>query len=79
MPNIKSAQKKVRKDKKRRMSNVSYKGKIDEIVRLAQTKTLEAKGITLSSAYASIDKAAKLGVISKNRAARLKSKISTIK
>ncbi|MFO0703335.1 MAG: 30S ribosomal protein S20 [Patescibacteria group bacterium] len=75
MANIKSAQKKVRKDKKRRMSNVSYKSKIDQILRTSENKS----NVDVSTSYAVIDKAAKRGVISHERAARLKSKISSVK
>ncbi len=79
MANLKSAKKKSRKDVKLTIANAAYKSKMAQILRLAQTKSLEAKGITLPEAYAVFDKAAKRNILSTQRAARLKSKISRTK
>lgn len=82
MANLKSAQKKVRKDIKRSMSNATYFSKIDQILRSVRTaKKAGGKSVSidLASSYSAIDKAAKRKIISKQRATRLKSKISAIK
>lgn len=73
MPVTKSAKKKLRKDKKRTKANLllekAYK---KAIKKLKKIKTKEA----LKEAYSKIDKAVKKGVIHKNKAARLKSRIT---
>lgn len=75
MPVTKSAKKKLRKDKKRTKANLAYKKAYKEAVKkLKKTKTKEM----LTEAYSKIDKAAKRGVIHKNKAARLKSKVSRL-
>ncbi len=81
MANLKSAQKKVRKDIKRSVSNATYFSKIDQILRTVRTSKKAGKEVSLdlSASYAAIDKAAKRKIISKQRAARLKSKISSTK
>lgn len=70
MPNIKSAKKKLRQDKKRRVLNSSYKKKYKEAIAsyvLKGTKNL------LQKAFSLVDKSVKKGVLHKNTAARLKS------
>jgi ribosomal protein S20 len=79
MANIKSAKKKVRKDKKRRVRNSNYMDKVDEIMRLHKVGKLTDKKISISQAYSIIDKASKKGVISSGRASRLKSRIANSK
>lgn len=75
MANTKSAKKSVRQDKKRRALNSSYKTRYKKAVK---TGMADKKGKSLGKTMAAIDKAAKKGVIHKNKAARLKSRISKI-
>ncbi len=65
MPLIKSAKKKLRQDKKRTVANATYKKKY----KVAMKKVTGS----LTKVYSAIDKAAKKGIIHKNKAARLKS------
>ena len=67
MPNIKSAKKKLRKDVKR--------AKLNEIRKKAFKKTV-GKEKDVKKVFSTIDKAAKKGIIHKNKAARMKSRIS---
>ncbi len=80
MPRTKSAKKALRKEKKRQARNLWYKKRIKEtrikIKKLIQEgKSKEAESL-LPLFYKFVDKAAKVGVIKKNTAARMKSKIS---
>lgn len=75
MPNIKSAKKKLRQDAKRTKSNMTYKKTLVKTVK----NMGKMKSKDLKSAHSIIDKAAKKGVIHKNKAARLKSRISRSK
>ncbi len=82
MPKTKSAKKALRQNKKRRQRNLVYKEKIKKLVKevrilCANKKVEEAKKI-LPQVYKLIDKAAKVGVIKKNTAARKKSKIAKL-
>lgn len=72
MPNITSAKKKLRQDKKRRSLNNVYKKKYREAVAayvMKGTKDL------LQKAFSMVDKSVKKGILHKNTAARLKSKL----
>lgn len=73
MPIIKSAVKKLRKDKKRTKINLKYEKQYKRL--LKQVKKTKNKDL-LKLAYSKIDKAAKRKVIHKNKAARLKSRLS---
>jgi small subunit ribosomal protein S20 len=78
MPIIESAKKALRQSKKRRIANLqkanSYKTVMKKIERLVKDgKKDEATKLT-AKAYKAVDKAAKVGVIKKNKASRLKSK-----
>jgi small subunit ribosomal protein S20 len=75
MPNIKSAKKKLRQDAKKETQNMTYKKTVKKTVK-NMTKMKDAKD--LSKAYSVIDKAAKKGVMHKNKAARLKSRITRL-
>lgn len=76
MPNIKSAKKKMRQDVKREQANSSYKKSVKQSVKnLSKIKKGKSKE-EISKAYAVIDKAVKRKVMHKNKAARLKSRIS---
>jgi small subunit ribosomal protein S20 len=75
MPNIKSAKKKLRQDLKKEKDNKTYKKTVAKTVKnMAKMKNTKE----LSKSYSSIDKAAKKGVIHKNKAARLKSRVSRL-
>lgn len=79
MPIIKSAKKKLKQDKKRTAENLTYKKKYKFAVKTAK-KSIAAKGSKtmslISKAVSLIDKAAKKGVMHKNKAARLKSRVT---
>ncbi|MCD6402429.1 30S ribosomal protein S20 [bacterium] len=80
MPVTKSAKKALRQSQKRRIRNLKRKIKIKEVLKkierfLAEKKIKEAKNL-LPQAYKLLDKAAKVGLIKKNTAARKKSRIA---
>ena len=73
MPNIKSAIKKVRKDKKRAAVNLRWRKRYKKAVKtVRQDPNAEA----LKTAQKELDKAAKKGVIKKGKASRLKSRLA---
>jgi len=77
MPIIKSAKKKLKQDKKRRILNLRYlKSYRVAINKLKTAKTTEKIAKMVSSAYSKIDKAAKKNIIHKNKAARLKATVA---
>ncbi len=78
MPNIKSAIKKTKQDVGRTVRNNSYRSKVAGVLRSANTGVTKKKEAFLESAYSSIDKAAKKNVIHKNKAARLKGRVSRL-
>jgi small subunit ribosomal protein S20 len=75
MPVIKSAKKKLRQDKKRQKANnflrETFKDAVKEAVR---TKTADK----VRKAVSLVDKAVKKGLIHKNKAARIKSRLSKL-
>ncbi len=80
MPRTKSAKKALKQERKRRARNLWYKKRIKEteirIKKLSQEgKSKEAKAL-LPLFFKFVDKAAKVGVVKKNKAARMKSKMS---
>lgn len=75
MPIIKSAIKKLRKDKKRTVINRRKENVLRDTLKKAR-KTPNAKNI--QEAESIIDKAAKNHLIHKNKAARLKSKLAKL-
>lgn len=75
MPIIKSAIKKVRKDKKRTKMNKLRSEKVKKILKETR-KNPTAEKINLAQSL--IDKLAKVKVIHKNKAARLKSQIAKL-
>jgi len=80
MPRTKSAKKALKQERKRQARNLWYKKRIREarirIKKLTQEgKSKEAK-VLLPLFYKFVDKAAKVGVIKKNKAAGMKSKMS---
>ncbi len=73
MPVTKQAIKKVRQDKRKTLINLKVKQAYKKTVRDFVKKPTEAG---LTSVFKSLDKAAKGNVIHKNRASRLKSRLS---
>lgn len=74
MPNIKSAVKRVRTAEAKRQQNKSIKSSLRTAVKAAKTDNVETP--VLSSAFSALDKAAAKGVIHKNKAARVKSRLA---
>lgn len=79
MPNIKSAIKRVKKSEKRRLRNAMIKSDLRTAVKKAniaiENKDQTAVKELLLNATKKLDKAASKGVIHKNKAARLKSRL----
>lgn len=77
MANNKSALKRIRQSEKRRIHNRFYMRALRSALKdfRALTVKTEAEG-KLSSMYSIIDKTAKKGIIHKNKAANLKSKLT---
>ena len=73
MPIIKSAIKKVRKDKIRTARNKKRELALKALIKKARV-TKSAKDI--QAAFSALDKAAKVNLIHKNKASRLKSRLS---
>jgi len=75
MPVIKSAKKKLRADRKRESANK----KIEVLVRLSIKKAQrKPTPKSIQEAFSIIDKSVKKNIIHKNKAARLKSKLSKL-
>lgn len=72
MPIIKSAIKKVRKDKTRTARNKKREQNFKSLVKKAR---LSKKALDLQAAFSALDKAAKVKLIHPNKAARLKSRL----
>jgi len=81
MPITKSAKKAIRVSSRKKAQNDQWKRKMKEIIKkiekTAKTEKKEAAK-SLSSAFQTIDKAAKNGVIKKNNAANKKSRLSKL-
>lgn len=75
MPIIKSAKKRLRQSKKRRIYNVKYEQAYEKALKQLKRNAKNKKEI-LAGTYKAIDKAAKKGIIHKKKASRLKSKAS---
>ncbi|MBZ9578683.1 30S ribosomal protein S20 [Patescibacteria group bacterium] len=78
----KSAKKAIRQSLKRRVRNLIHKRKIKNLLKeiknlLSQKKIEEAK-LLLPKIFKILDKAAKVGIIKKNTAARKKSRITKL-
>ena len=76
MPIIKSAIKKVRKDKARTARNSKRETSLKTLIKKAR---LTKSASTLQAVYSALDKAAKVGLIHKNKASRLKSRLAKSK
>lgn len=80
MPRHKSAKKAMRKSEKLRLHNKTLKNRLKTVFKAALTETNAAKKTEeINKAFSLIDKAAKRKLIPKNRAARLKSRLSRSK
>lgn len=75
MPIIKSAKKKLRQDKKRKLVNKKVKDTYKELLKDTRVAPSVA---AIQQTVSSIDKAAKKGIIHPNKAARLKSALSKL-
>jgi small subunit ribosomal protein S20 len=73
MPIIKSAKKKMRKDKKRTLHNEQIKNNLKRLVKDARRNQ---SAESLQKVFSALDKAAKIKFIHPNKAARLKSRLS---
>lgn len=82
MPVIKSAKKRLRQEKKRRVRNLDQENKMKKLIKevktlVSENKIKEAKEL-LPRIYKVLDKSAKKGVIKKNTASRKKSRIAAL-
>ena len=75
MPVIKSAKKKLKKDRKRETANKSLRNLFKKTLKLAEKSPTEAN---VRKAVKVIDKTAKKNIIHSNKAARLKSKLAKL-
>jgi small subunit ribosomal protein S20 len=73
MPITKSAKKKLRKDRKREVENLKLKKDYKKTVKKTRENPNKE---SLTEASKILDKAAKKGIIHKNKAARIKSRLS---
>jgi len=80
MPITSSAKKALRQNKKRKVHNLTYRKRIKTLMKKGLALAKEGKHDELKnispSIYKALDKAAKVGVIKKNTAARRKSRIA---
>lgn len=83
MPNIKSAKKRVRSNKKKEEVNnyvyASMKTAIKKFEKEVKAGDAKTAGVSLNTAIQKIDKAKKSGLVHENKAARLKSKLTKLK
>lgn len=82
MPITSSAKKALRQSKTRRVRNIkqkdAYKGAVKAFRKFAVGKQWEDAAAKLPAVYQALDKAAKTNVITKNKAQRLKSRLSKL-
>jgi small subunit ribosomal protein S20 len=76
MPILKSAKKKLKKDIKKTKQNEEYLLKINKVLKTIKKDKDDEVQQLIKKAYSIIDKAAKRSIIHKNKAARLKSKMT---
>ena len=75
MPITSSAKKALRQSESRRAKNHVWKNKLREAVKRAEA---EKSATALSAVYKTIDKSAKKGLIKKNKASRMKSRLAKL-
>lgn len=73
MPITKSAKKALRRDRRRAVINKLIKEKLKKVISLARKKPSQE---TLKQATSALDQAVKKGLIHKNKASRLKSRLA---
>ena len=82
MPNTKSAEKALRQSQKRRVRNLSkanaYKNAVKQFKKFIAAGNIDEAKKLLLRVYKKLDKAAKAGVIKKNKASRLKSRTTKL-
>jgi len=80
MPNTKSARKALRQTGRRRVRNLKRQRTVKDVVRdfkkLVDTGKLDEAKALLPKVYKALDKVAKTGYIKKNKANRLKSRLT---
>lgn len=77
MPNLKSAERRLRKSEKRRARNRHYKSMMKTFIKKVKTAaTKEEAELMLKKVYSILDKLAAKGIIHRNRAASYKSKLA---
>ncbi len=80
MPIIKSAKKALRQNIRRRKTNVKRKTELKSVIKQFKKLVVEGKKEEaqkyLSQVYKKLDKSAKVNLIKKNKASRLKSRLS---
>lgn len=74
MPVIKSAIKKLRKDRALELRNDEFRAQLKDTLRKVRKNTSDLS--VLQEAYSVVDKAAKKNLIHKNKAARMKAQIA---
>ncbi|MGI8923584.1 MAG: 30S ribosomal protein S20 [Fimbriimonadales bacterium] len=75
MPNIKSMNKDLKRNEKRRVKNQAVQSALKTYIKKARTASGEDVASALATACKQLDKAAQRGVIHKNQAARRKSRV----
>ena len=82
MPITKSAKKSLRQSKRRHLGNLQYKNKVKALMKralaLGEEKKVEELKALLPSLAKALDKAAKVGVLKKNTAARRKGRVARL-
>ena len=82
MPITQSAKKALRQSKRRRVGNLrrirNYRVTVKEFRKLIVARDFDSAKKLLPKVYKTLDKAAKSGVIKKNKASRLKSRTSML-
>ena len=68
----------MKQDIARTEQNKKYSGKIEGVLRKAKLGVKTKKEAFVSGAYSTIDKAAKKNIIHKNKAGRLKKRVSRL-
>jgi len=80
MPIIKSAKKALRQNIRRRKTNVKRKTELKSVIKQFKKLVIEGKKEEaqkyLSQVYKKLDKSAKINLIKKNKASRIKSRLS---
>lgn len=79
---LKSAKKALRQSVKRQARNLAYKKRVKDLLKKARilisSKNIEEAKKLSPQIYKALDKAAKAGVIKKNKASRIKSRLAKL-